>query len=143
MADQKRQPYLDALQNGWGTYLERVKRLSSKDQADFLKKQGYACLGDLLGHVVAWWETGMPDVEKRLFYTDSPVQEYDVDDFNARAVARFSKFDESDVIQTFENKRKEWIKLVENLPDEAFSNQKLVSRLNIELIGHLEEHKLP
>ncbi len=85
----------------------------------------------------------MPAMEKRLAGPDSPSQEYDVDAFNARAVERLNQVDEATVIQTFEARRKDWIKLVESLPEEALSNKKLMARLHIELIGHLEEHEIP
>lgn len=142
MTEQIREPYINSLQNGWGTYVERVKRLSPQGQADYLHKQGYASLASLLGHVIAWWEQGMPAVENSLVDPDSPSQDYDVDAFNARAVERFNQVDEATIIQTFEARRKDWIKLVENLPEVAFSNEKLLARLYIELIGHLEEHEI-
>jgi hypothetical protein len=143
MNDSLRKPYLDALQAGWGAYVERFGKFSPQEQTDFLKKQGYASLGLLLGHVVAWWEDGMPVVEARLRDPKSPLIEYDVDAFNARAVERFSQVDEATVLQLFEDRRKAWIKLVESLTDEAFSNKKMLNRLNVELIGHLEEHEIP
>jgi hypothetical protein len=135
-------PYIDALENGWGTYVKRIKRLSAQEQLDFLNEQGYACLGDLLGHIIAWWEMGMPAVQNLLRDPELSPEEYDVDAFNARAVERFSKIDEARVIQTFEATRNAWIKLVENLPERAFSNKKLVARMDIELIGHLDEHEI-
>ena len=143
MTEQFREPYIDSLQNGWGTYVERVKRLSPQGQADFLKKQGFARLADLLGHVIAWWEEGLAAVEKRLADPNFFSQEYDVDVFNARAVERFSHIDEATVIQTFEARRKDWIKLVESLPQTAFSDKEVLGRLHVELIGHLEEHPIP
>jgi hypothetical protein len=143
MAEPLWKPYLDALQNGWGTYVERVKQLSPQRQAEFLERQGYVRLGDLLGHVIAWWEDGLPAIEEMLIDPSRPSQEYDVDAFNAQAVKRFSSIDEATIIQDFEAMRNAWIRLVESLPEGAFSNKKLLSRLHIELIGHLEEHKIP
>jgi hypothetical protein len=142
MSELTSRQYIDALENGWGTYVGRIKRLSAQEESDFLNEQGYACLGDLLGHIIAWWEVGMPAVQNLLRDPELSPEEYDVDAFNARAVERFSKIDEARVIQTFEATRNAWIKLVENLPEQAFSNKKLVARLDIELIGHLDEHKL-
>ncbi len=142
MDDLWRAPYLHALQDGWGTYVDCFRQFSAQQQDDFLKKQGYARLGDLLGHVIAWWEEGLPVVRRRLTDPDSPSQEYDVDDFNACAVKRFSQFDEATVIEMFEARRQDWIKLVESLPETAQSNKLLIERLHIELIGHLSEHEI-
>ncbi len=61
---------LDTLQHGWGTYVERFQRLSSKEQAAFLTKQGYARFADLLAHVIAWWEEGKLGVENLLVDPD-------------------------------------------------------------------------
>jgi hypothetical protein len=40
MIELTREQILDTLQHGWGTYVERFQRLSSKEQAAFLNKAG-------------------------------------------------------------------------------------------------------
>jgi hypothetical protein len=138
-----REQILATLQNGWGTYVERFQRLSPEAQAAFLIEQGYARLADLLAHVIAWWEEGKRVIENLLDDPGFNLPEYDVDSFNAQAVERFHNLGEPAVIQSFEQMREAWLHLVTSLPDEAFQNQKIVDRLHIEVIGHLEEHPIP
>jgi len=137
-----REQTLDAIENGWGTYVRRFNELTPTGQREFLHKQGYDRLADLLGHVLAWWTDGQQKVKDTLANPDLPAQEYDVDDFNAKAVAKFKNMPEEEVIRLFEEKRAAWIKLVKSLPDSAFQNEKLRARLHIEVVGHLEEHLL-
>ncbi len=143
MTELTREQLIDTLQNGWGTYVERFRRLSSPAQADVLRQQGYARLADLLGHVVAWWQDGIPTVEKMLADPGFRSPDYDVDAFNARAVARIRDLDESAVIRSFNSTRQEFVNLVNRLPAEALQSKSIAERLHIEVIGHLSEHQLP
>ena len=133
---------MSALQDGWGTYVEHFERLSPEAQAAFLARQGYACLGDLLGHVVAWWEEGQRVILALLDDPGFEGPDYDVDVFNARAVERFRDLGEPAVIRTFEAARRAWLALVAGLPDDAWRNQMIADRLHIEVIGHLAEHDI-
>jgi hypothetical protein len=142
MTDLTREQALEAIENGWGTYVRRFGELTPTGQREFLHKQGYDRLADLLGHVIAWWTDGQQKVQDYLKNPDLPQQEYDVDGFNAKAVAKFKNMPEEEVIRLFEEKRAGWIKLVKSLPDAAFQNEKLRARLHIEVVGHLEEHLL-
>ncbi len=143
MTELTREQLIDTLQNGWGTYVEGFRRLSPQAQADFLQQQGYARLADLLGHVVAWWQDGMPTVEKMLADPNFRSPDYDVDAFNARAVARVHDLDDPAVIRSFDSTRQEFVDLVNRLPAEAFQSKSIGDRLHIEVIGHLGEHQLP
>jgi hypothetical protein len=133
---------LSFLDQGWGTYVQRFQSLSPSEQAAFLRKQGFAHLADLLGHVIAWWEESIPAVQSLLANPDFQPPNYDVDVFNARAVARFRTFSEAEVIQAFESTRVSLRALVASLPEEAFQNVNLARRLHIEVIGHLKDHDL-
>ena len=142
MTDLTCEQALDAIENGWGSYVRRFRELTPTGQREFLRKQGYDRLADLLGHVIAWWTDGQQQVKEILANPDLPSQDYDVDAFNARAVAKFKTMSEEDVIRLFEEKRAAWGKLVRSLPDSAFQNEKLRARLQIEVVGHLQEHLL-
>ena len=133
---------MSALQDGWGTYVEHFERLSPEAQAAFLDRQGYACLGDLLGHVVAWWEEGQRAIQALLDDPGFDAPDYDVDAFNAQAVERFRAMDEPAVIQAFEAARQAWLALLACLPDDALRDKKIADRLHIEVIGHLAEHDI-
>jgi hypothetical protein len=137
-----REQITSALRDGWGNYVERFERLSPEAQAAFLARQGYARLADLLGHVVAWWDEGLPAVAAMLDDPTFSSPDYDVDAFNARAVERFRGLDEPAVIRTFEAARQAWLALVARLPDDALRNERIAGRLHIEIIGHLAEHAI-
>jgi hypothetical protein len=142
MTELTREQIADALQDGWGTYVERFGRLSPEAQAAFLAGQGYARLADLLAHVVNWWEDGQRAVLARLDAPGFDAPDYDVDAFNAQAVERFRSLSEPSVIQAFEAARRAWLALVAGLPDDAWRNQMIADRLHIEVIGHLAEHDI-
>jgi hypothetical protein len=142
MTELTREEIISALQDGWGTYVERFEHLSSEAQAACLARQGYARLADLLGHVIAWWEEGLQAIPALLDDPHFSSPDYDVDAFNARAVERFHGMDEPAVLHAFEAARQAWLALVVRLPDDALQNQKIAQRLHIELIGHLAEHAI-
>ncbi len=138
-----RKQIVEALENGWGTYVERFRRLAPKAQAAFLAQQGYARFADILAHVIAWWEAGQHDVERMLADPSFDSPDYAVDAFNAAAVERFSHLDEPAVAESFEATRQALLGLVARLPDDAFCDKRIAGRLNIEVTGHLREHDIP
>lgn len=133
---------LTCLQNDWGSYVPRFKRFSAQEQAAFLQKQGYARFGDLLAHVIAWWQEAFPAIENMLEDPAYRSPDVDVDAFNAQAVANFSELDEPAIILSFEALRSAWLDLVSALPDEAFQDQRICDRLHIEIVGHGQEHTM-
>src|SRR5512143_935259 len=108
MADVTREELINTLQNDWGNYVNRFRQLAPEKQAAYLAQQGYARLTDLLAHVVAWWTNGKLIGEKMLADPNYKSPEYDVDTFNAQAVARAHSLDEPTVIQTMERARQAW-----------------------------------
>jgi len=138
-----RRQVLENIQNEWGTYVERYHSLSAQAQAAFLARQGYARLGDLLAHVIAWWEVSQRAIAARLVDPAFQEPDYDVDAFNARAVERFSGVDEEGIVWAFEAQRAAMVDLVAHLPDAAFQNPLITDRLHMEFVGHLQEHALP
>jgi hypothetical protein len=137
-----REQVIDALEQGWGTYVARFRQLTPEAQASSLAQQGYARLADLLAHVLGWWNEGLPAVEALQTGPDFASPDYDVDAFNAQAVQRCAALSEAAVVAQFEAQRQAWLALVRRLPDTAFANPRLAARLHIELIGHLAEHRL-
>jgi hypothetical protein len=65
-----------------------------------------------------------------------------VDAFNAQAVRRFSDLDEQDVINSFELARISFTALVSDLPEEAFTNNKITSWLSADVVEHLQDHDI-
>ena len=138
-----RQKVLNVLQEGWGSYIQSYQRLSKQAQTVFLTRQGYARFADLLAHIVAWWEVGYQSIERYVSDPEAQPRSYDVDAFNAEAVAKSAGMDEEQVIASFEKMRNLLIEFVKALPDSAFENEKVINQLNMEFVGHLSEHALP
>jgi hypothetical protein len=141
MPEVTRKELLQALDQEWGTYVERYQQLSDEGKKRFLRAQGFARFADILAHFIAWWEEGIKALEKMPRDPAYPSPDYSVDDFNARAIKRFSAMDENAIIDIFENQRREMIRLVSDLPEEAFREKRISDRLHIEILGHMEEHK--
>jgi hypothetical protein len=137
-----REQFLDVLANVWGKYIERFQRLSPAQQADFLKQQGYATLADLLAHIVAWWQDGRAMVLKMLADPALQNPDYDVDVFNAQAVARFAELGQAKMIELYETERRGMAALVESLSDTELADERINTRLYYEIISHSQEHAL-
>ena len=142
MPEITREQTLDALQNGWETYVRRFHQLPLEAQEEFLARQGFARFADLLGHVTAWWQEGEMVINGILKDPDYRWASYDVDAFNAQAVSRFSELDEPDVVNSFNLARISFVAMVNDLPDEAFANKKIASWLYADVIEHLQDHDI-
>ncbi len=138
-----RSQVLHALQHDWATYAEKFHCLEPEAQAEFLKEQGYARFADLLAHITGWWEVGHRAIENYLKDTQYKPPEYDVDQFNAEAVAKSQGQDEETILKTFEAKRLFLIEWIWSLPESSFENEKVAKQFNMELIGHLTDHEIP
>lgn len=134
---------LDTLTNGWGTYVARYRTLPPGEQQAWLAAQGYARFADLLAHVTAWWIDGQHVAISLVADPDFPLRNYDVDAFNAEAVARYAAVDEDAMIAAFERHRAQWVVLVAGLSDAALAEPKITDSIRIEIADHLAEHALP
>ncbi len=131
---------IDMLQREWDGYPARFASLTLEQQQDFLTKQGYPRLRDVLAHVIAWWETGI-----RLIGSggdEDPCADQDVDAFNAAAVERFGRLDEAEVFAAFERTRLVLLNLVGAVPDEVLSKPNVNSWLRADVIDHYYAHRL-
>lgn len=143
MAELTREQALDILRNDWATYVQRIQRFSPEERAEFLIRQGYDCLTDLLAHILAWWEEAQCVIKNLCDDSDFAPPDYDVDAFNAQAIERFHHESELVILEAFERARGGWVSFIENLPTSAFQNKKIAHRLYLELIFHMQEHALP
>jgi hypothetical protein len=135
--------FLDALQTGWGQYAAGFERLSPAEQSAFLQQQGYPRFHDLLAHICAWWEETLEVVTAILEAKELPQKRYDVDAFNAAAVAKYQDWKESDLLTHYENLREALLYLVAELPEEALKNKYVAGWLHASVVEHLQEHRLP
>ncbi len=79
-------------------------------------------------------------IEGVLANPDFKYEEPDTDALNASLVEKYSLTPESELQTLFEAKRLALIKLVESLPDDAFTNREIESWLAMDVIGHFDEH---
>ncbi len=142
MSHPTRQKILTLLQQDWAEYVHKFHRMPLEAQTTFLAEQGYERFADLLSHIVAWWEVGYRTVDSYLTEPSFQPRNYDVNVFNAEAVARTAECSEDEVILAFERMRLFLIDFINQLPDTAFENEKVVSQLDMELAGHLHEHRI-
>ncbi len=137
-----RQSVLNLLNEDWADYVARFQDLSPTAQAAFLKKQGYKRLVDLLAHIEAWWEEGLQAIQR---YKNDPAarqSEIDVDGFNARAVEKVRAVSQAEEIRAFEESRRKFVKVVKELSEEDFKDERVVNQIKWELVNHLEDHRI-
>jgi hypothetical protein len=131
---------IDALRREWADYVDRFNALSAEKQAAFLKKQGFARFRDLAAHIIAWWEQGIAMIEATA--NGVPCKDEDVDAFNAEAVARFGKLEESQVFADYEKTRLTLAGLIDGLPDQIYSEPNVQTWLKADVLEHYFEHPL-
>ncbi len=129
---------LDTLENEWGTYIEDFSRL--EDKSAFLKKQGVENFREMLGHVIEWWEMGARVIEGIMSDPQFKWVDVDTDAFNADVIAKYRKLSDEEVEKQFEIKRQDMIRLVQGLPDSAFSIGDIESWLAADMVEHFDEH---
>jgi hypothetical protein len=137
-----RQNVLAVLTKDWGNYVSKFQSLSPEAQAAFLEKQGFQRLADLLAHIVAWWEVGLQVIENFRTDPDARQPEIDVDTFNAKAVEKIRNATDGEVIQSFEKTRRKFVDCVTNLSKNDFQDERIINQIKMELINHLEDHRI-
>jgi len=128
------------LKKQWGTYVEDYNKLSVDEQQQYLARQGYVRLADLLAHVAAWWQRGMQLI--MVYRHDASFQppDVDVDAFNAEAVASVRFLSEAEVISHFEAVRHQMLELVKGLTEVDLQSEAIKRQLNMDVLGHYQEH---
>ena len=129
---------LDVLQNEWKTYIENFEKIEDKDA--FLKKQGVESFRELLGHMIGWWVEGERIITGILKDPNFKSQDIDTDAFNAELIAKYKILSDAEVKKQFEDKRQDMIKLVNDLPQEAFTNKDIEGWLAADIAEHFDEH---
>jgi hypothetical protein len=137
-----RDQFQSRLQNDWLAYLNRFDHLSPDGRQAFLEKQGYARIGSLLGHIIAWWQDGAQAIQTMRANPAFPLGDYDVDTFNARAVETFSQYDDAEVRQMYLAQAQAMLDLVGALTDAEINQDNINTRLYYEILSHWNEHAL-
>ncbi len=121
-------------------YIEDFEKIEDKDA--FLKKQGVETFRELLGHVIGWWEEGEQIITGILKDPNFKSQDRDTDAFNAELIAKYKELSDAEVQKQFEEKRQAMIKLVNDLPEAAFTNRDIEGWLAADIAEHFDEHKM-
>jgi hypothetical protein len=137
-----REQFLNCLTHNWQSYLDRFQRLSVEQRLEFLQKQGYRSFADLLAHIVSWWQDAVPVIERMRQDPALPLADYDVDEFNARAVSKFSNLSEAEMLQAYTAQCKVMRELVSALPEGELAQPNINKRLYYEILMHWTEHPL-
>src|SRR5258706_420549 len=131
---------IDTLENEWSEYIERFEKLENKEA--FLKKQGVENFHDILAHVIGWWEEGDHIVTRIMKDPDFKVPSHDTDAFNIDLVEKYKNTSDADLQKLFESKRRSFLKLTKELPEEAFVNKDIEGWLAADVVEHFDEHPL-
>ncbi len=132
---------LDCMTRQWDAYLAHFQSLDPKKQADFLARQGYPRLAELLAHFAAWWQVGMEVIRH---HQSDPAYQHpamDVDAFNSAVIQRVKQLSDEEARAEFEVVRVKFIDFVNGLSDADLDNPKINRQLQIEIINHLAEHQ--
>lgn len=134
---------IDILENEWAEYVENFQRLDAKQQTEFLSKQGFGNLHDMLAHIIGWWEEA---ARITLGITDSPSFTWtdpNTDQFNLELTKKYSPWSDDDLFKHYETVRMALIDLVADLPDDAFLNKDIESWLASDVVSHYDDHVVP
>jgi hypothetical protein len=134
---------LDMLKNEWATYIADFNCLKPEEQQEFLSKQGWSSLHDLLAHIVGWWEEGARIINGILSSPAFTWQDQETDSFNAELAKKFSDWSDEDLFKHYETVRLALIDLVERLPEDAFLNKDIEGWLASDVVKHYDDHPIP
>lgn len=138
----QREQFIDRLQHQWQPFVSRFQSLAAPEQRAYLNRQGYASFKDLLAHVISWWQEGAENIAQMRQDPSLALRDYDVDTFNAQAVARFHDRLEPEVVRTYQSQCQKMLDLVRSLPDAELYHEHINTRLYYEIIMHWKEHEL-
>lgn len=131
---------LDTLEHEWGVYLTEYDALENKEE--YFRKQGFERLGDVLAHVIGWWDEGVKVMQGVTANPAFAYNEPDTDAFNVEIVAKYKGMSDAELRDLFEKKRLELLDLVRTLPEPAFDNPTIERWLAADVVEHFDEHDL-
>ncbi len=135
-----KQRTLDYINFEWGTYVERFNRLPKAEQEARLKTVGFESFRDMLAHILAWWEEGMPIIRAIAEEREFKRKKYDYDAFNAEAVAKYKSWDEAEFMVHFEKTRQKTEADIQPMNEAVFENRRVKVWADGIFIHHAREH---
>ncbi|MFZ5885162.1 MAG: ClbS/DfsB family four-helix bundle protein [Chloroflexota bacterium] len=128
------------IEQEWGTYVERFQRLPKEKQERRVREQGYERFRDMLAHILAWWEEGMGIVRAIAEGREPERKQYDLDAFNAEAVAKYRDWDEAAFMAHFEKMRQKTGADLRSMNEAVFEHRRARAWLNAVIYHHAREH---
>lgn len=135
-----KQRALDYMEQEWGTYVERFRRLPEEEQLRRLRRTGYGSLRDLLAHILAWWEEAMDVILAMAQERPFERRRYDFDAFNAEAVAKYRSWETEAFMTHFEDTRRRVVEDLKSVDDVVFENRRVHAWLRGAILAHAREH---
>lgn len=130
------------LEQEWGTYVQRFNSLSKTEGVKRVNAMGYGSFRDLLAHIVAWWEEGMPIVLAIAEDREYERRKYDFAVFNAEAVAKYKSWGEAEFLSHFEKVRLKTAAELRSMKEAAYEDRRVRNWLHGIIILHAREHLL-
>ena len=135
-----KQRTLSYMQQEWGTYVERFKRLPAEEQIRRVNEQGYEAFRDMLAHILAWWEEGMGIIHAIAEERPFERRKYDFDVFNADAVYRYKSWEEAEFMAHFEKTRQKMESDLKSMNEAVFENRRVKAWIRAVVTLHAREH---
>ncbi|MCC6498838.1 MAG: ClbS/DfsB family four-helix bundle protein [Anaerolineales bacterium] len=135
-----KQRTLDYINHEWGSYVERFNRLPKAEREKRLKKIGFESFRDMLAHILAWWDEGMPIIMAIAEGREFERKKYDFDAFNAEAVEKYKSWDEDKFLAHFEKTRQKTEADIQSVNEAAFENRRVRAWADAVFIHHAREH---
>src|SRR5262245_31305846 len=135
-----KQRTLDYINTEWGTYVERFSCLPHDEGKRRVRQMGYERFRDMLAHILAWWEEGMPIILAIAENREFERRKYDFDAFNAEAVANYRDWDEREFMAHFEKTRQKMAANIKSINEVVFENRRVKAWLHGIFFHHAREH---
>lgn len=135
-----KQRTLDYINTEWGNYVERFGCLPADEGKRRVRQMGYERFRDMLAHILAWWEEGMPIILAIAENREFERRKYDFDAFNADAVAKYKDWGEHEFMAHFEKTRQTMAADIRSIHEVVFENRRVKAWLNGIFFHHAREH---
>ena len=131
---------LDYIEQEWGTYVQRFRRLPKQEQEKRVRAQGYERFRDMLAHILAWWDEGMSIILAVAEDRKLERKKYDLDVFNAEVIAKYKDWDETEFMAHFEKTRQKMEAGLRSMKEAAFEHRRIQAWLHAVIYHHAREH---
>jgi hypothetical protein len=145
MVDQTslRDDLLSTVETQWGRYLSTVVSMTTADQDQYVRDQGYNSLKDLLAHICAWWQTALQAIQATRGRETFQQDWKDDDEYNARVIQRYQNETLEQVEEDFDNTLEQIGGVIAELSEADMQNPTIQQWLLDTVIVHYQQHEPP